>query len=341
LNNWNNRTRPSSSSSSSSSQDLKKINYDSDEDLVVAKDFIGQSIGDDDDEPDKFDLMNSTMVPYEKLYRLVLLRHAKSSYTSWAFSESDEGGKVDSTKKEEDDEDEFDLPDKFRSIALRGRRGASAVASNFIEEFPEFIPDIVITSDATRCLDTLETFVAAASEFGCASVVLAPEFYEVSHGSDVKAKRIKKIVTKKIKRETELRPQTVNVMLVGHNMGWENLVRLLANTNNSEKKKVRMKTSNCALLSQSAMKSNGSEKTWEEALNEGEWKLEAVLKVPKAVNRQAKLDFPEDDDDSNNWAEDEEDEEENDGGEFDLIKYEEKKSKKGGGIFRSKFDSSN
>ena len=71
-----------------------------------------------------------------------------------------------------------------------------------VSEFSEYVPSIIITSDATRVLDTVECFsVAEPDAFGKTTVILAPEFYEVAHGSDVKAKRIRKAIMKKIKRE--------------------------------------------------------------------------------------------------------------------------------------------
>jgi phosphohistidine phosphatase SixA len=260
------------------------------------------------EEPDVFDLMSATIVPYEKTYRLCFLRHAKSSYSRWAYSSGDE-----IEKEGEDEEDNFDLPDKYRSIAPRGKIGAQAVAKMLVSEFSEYVPSIIITSDATRCLDTVECFsVAEPDAFGKTTVILAPEFYEVAHGSDVKAKRIRKAIAEKIRREAQMRGAET-VCVVGHNAGWENVVKLMTKSS----KKVRMKTSNCALLSCKA-----GEMTWEEALMEGEWELEKILRVPKELNRKAKLDYPEEG--RGNWKEEEneaEEDEDDEGGEIFFDEY--------------------
>ena len=262
-----------------------------------------------EDEPNVFDLMSATMVPYEKTYRMCFLRHAKSSYSQWAYSSGDATNAIEND--ESDDKDNFDLPDKYRSIAPRGKLGAEAVAKTLVAEHPEFVPSIIITSDATRCLDTVECFSMAEPEaFGKTTVILAPEFYEVAHGSDVKAKRLRKAITKKIKREAQMR-SAETVCVVGHNTGWENVVKLLTKSS----KKVRMKTSNCALLSCKA-----GEMTWEEALMEGEWELEKILRVPKELNRKAKMEHPEED--SGNWIEDDNEAEEDEDEEVVDISFE-------------------
>ena len=296
------------------------MNFD-DESLVLS------SSSGADEEPDVYDLMSAKLVPYEKTYRVAFLRHAKSSYSQWAYSSSVSGddddvddmnnnksGDKSENNGDEDEEDNFDLPDKYRSIAPRGKIGASAVAKMLVAEYPEFVPSIIITSDATRCLDTVECFTIAEPEaFGKSTVILAPEFYEVAHGSDVKAKRIRKAITKKIKREAQMRGAET-VCVVGHNAGWENVVKLITKSS----KKVRLKTSNCALVSCKA-----GEMTWEEALTEGEWRLEKILRVPKELNRKAKLDYPEED--SVKWKEEdneaEADDEDEEGGEINFDEY--------------------
>ena len=288
--------------SASNEESTRKINYDDDDDDIA---LGGTTEG---EEPDVFDLMSATIVPYEKTYRLCFLRHAKSSYSRWAYSSGDE-----IEKEGEDEEDNFDLPDKYRSIAPRGKIGAQAVAKMLVSEFSEYVPSIIITSDATRCLDTVECFsVAEPDAFGKTTVILAPEFYEVAHGSDVKAKRIRKAIAEKIRREAQMRGAET-VCVVGHNAGWENVVKLMTKSS----KKVRMKTSNCALLSCKA-----GEMTWEEALMEGEWELEKILRVPKELNRKAKLDYPEEG--SGNWKEEEneaEEDEDDEGGEIFFDEY--------------------
>jgi len=306
-------------------ESTRKLNFDDDDESLVLSSSLGA-----DEEPDVYDLMSAKLVPYEKTYRVAFLRHAKSSYSQWAYSSSvggddDDENAVDDMNNnksgdksenngDEDEEDNFDLPDKYRSIAPRGKIGASAVAKMLVAEYPEFVPSIIITSDATRCLDTVECFTIAEPEaFGKSTVILAPEFYEVAHGSDVKAKRIRKAITKKIKREAQMRGAET-VCVVGHNAGWENVVKLITKSS----KKVRLKTSNCALVSCKA-----GEMTWEEALTEGEWRLEKILRVPKELNRKAKLDYPEED--SVKWKEEdneaEADDEDEEGGEINFDEY--------------------
>lgn len=129
--------------------------------------------------------------------RLILLRHAKSS---WKDAEN--------------------ISDRERPLAQKGRNRARATAEALA--VIDWIPDLIITSDAKRCVETLDVMTEAQPEFKKADVVLCPEFYDKSHGDEeVDGGATAKMIAKVVEREVAGRKLPITVMCIGHNYGWE------------------------------------------------------------------------------------------------------------------------
>lgn len=135
--------------------------------------------------------------------RLILLRHAKSS---WKDAEN--------------------ISDRERPLAQKGRNRARATAEALA--VIDWIPDLVITSDAKRCVETLDAMTEAQPKFKKADVVLCPEFYDKSHGDEeVDGGATARMIAKVVEREVAGRKLPITVMCIGHNYGWERAYRRL------------------------------------------------------------------------------------------------------------------
>jgi len=135
--------------------------------------------------------------------RLILLRHAKSSW-----------------------KDVENMSDRERPLAQKGRNRARATAEALA--VVDWIPDLIITSDAKRCVETLDAMTEVQPEFKKADVVLCPEFYDKSHGDEVDGGMTAKMIAKVVAREVAGRKLPITVMCIGHNYGWEHAYRRLA-----------------------------------------------------------------------------------------------------------------
>ena len=135
--------------------------------------------------------------------RVILLRHAKSS---WKDAEN--------------------ISDRERPLAQKGRNRARATAEALA--VIDWIPDLIITSDAKRCMETLDAMTEAQPEFKKADVVLCPEFYDKSHGDEeVDGGATARMIAKVVEREVAGRQLPITVMCIGHNYGWERAYRRL------------------------------------------------------------------------------------------------------------------
>lgn len=135
--------------------------------------------------------------------RVILLRHGKSS---WKDAEN--------------------ISDRERPLAQKGRNRARATAEALA--VIDWIPDLIITSDAKRCVETLDAMTEARPEFKKADVVLCPEFYDKSHGDEeVDGGATARMIAKVVEREVAGRKLPITVMCIGHNYGWERAYRRL------------------------------------------------------------------------------------------------------------------
>lgn len=135
--------------------------------------------------------------------RVILLRHAKSS---WKDAEN--------------------ISDRERPLAQKGRNRARATAEALA--VIDWIPDLIITSDAKRCVETLDAMTEAQPEFKKADVVLCPEFYDKSHGDEeVDGGATALMIAEVVEREVAGRKLPITVMCIGHNYGWERAYRRL------------------------------------------------------------------------------------------------------------------
>ena len=146
--------------------------------------------------------------------RLILLRHGKSDWS-------------DGT-----------LTDKERPLKGRGRKRAK-LAGEFIRNMG-WRPDLVITSDAMRCLETVECIDVSVD----ARVVYSTELYYVCHGDDVSGERSAEVIGRKVMREVDKDDPERTVMCVGHNFGFELAARVLGTGTED----LTLKTAHAALL---------------------------------------------------------------------------------------------
>ena len=118
--------------------------------------------------------------------------------------------------------------DHARELTERGHRNAAAMGV-YIHNLTR-PPDAIITSDATRALQTAEV-VAAAANFA-APLTVEPQIYAAD--LDTLLAVVRRI------------PDAVNsAMIVGHNPGFEELAEALAGTHDEG---IRLPTSGLALL---------------------------------------------------------------------------------------------
>jgi phosphohistidine phosphatase len=157
-------------------------------------------------------------------YRLILMRHAKSSWTSGAAS------------------------DHARPLNGRGRNDAPRVGGRLLEL--GWIPDLVVTSDSTRTLQTLDG-VRAAMDLDC-EVVATRDLYHAG--------------TDEVREACYALPDAVEtVLMLGHNPGWEDALHDLCGESQP------MTTANAALLSVEA-------RDWTAAINSGGWTLHELIR---------------------------------------------------------------
>ncbi|KAK3248525.1 hypothetical protein CYMTET_42008 [Cymbomonas tetramitiformis] len=143
--------------------------------------------------------------------RLVLLRHAKSS---WDIPPS--------------------YPDKRRPLSSRGYRSAIELGRLLDDE--GWIPDLVLCSDALRAQQTVQYMCIACERLTEVRAVVLSDFYSGStSGRNVIAELKEHVV-----REASATDTTV--LCVGHNDGWEQAASILS------ERKVQLRTANAALL---------------------------------------------------------------------------------------------
>lgn len=159
--------------------------------------------------------------------RLIVMRHAKSSWSDSSMS------------------------DHERPLNERGKREAPEVARRLAEL--EWLPQVVLSSDAQRTRETWKRMKSVLEEADCTPRV--HKLAELYHaGMDEAADAL-----------AEVDDEIQSVLLLGHNPGWEDVVAYLSGT------PVTMTTANAVLL-------EGDGETWQDALERGSWRLIEVIR---------------------------------------------------------------
>ncbi|XP_073003699.1 uncharacterized protein At3g52155, chloroplastic isoform X1 [Typha latifolia] len=176
---------------------------------------------------------SAAVVPHR---RLILLRHADSTF-----------------------------PDRFtkdhdRPLSKVGRNDAINVSRKLQQM--GWIPEIVLSSDATRTKETLLILQEHAQGFSQAEVYFIPSFYSIAAMDGQTADHLQKAICE------YSRDDVLTVMCMGHNRGWEEAASMFSGAT------VELKTCNAALL-------EAAGKSWDEAFSlagRGGWKLHGILK---------------------------------------------------------------
>ncbi|CAI7877575.1 unnamed protein product [Closterium sp. NIES-53] len=145
-----------------------------------------------------------------KTRRLILLRHAKSSW------------------------DDASLIDHDRPLSNRGKHGAKSIAKKLARV--GWVPSLILCSDATRTRETLEIMRKEEDGFAEAKARFLGSFYTVAAMDGQTARHLHEIVV-------QLAPDSADtVMCMGHNRGWEEAASEFCG------EWVELKTANAALL---------------------------------------------------------------------------------------------
>lgn len=152
--------------------------------------------------------------------RLVLARHAKSDWS------------------------DPNAEDWARGLRPRGRRRAKRLAMRLTDRWNAFEPDVVITSDAVRCSETLACMGEAREAFGNAPVARARDVYDDAHGAEgvVDAEACVETIGRRVVRHANENGARC-VLCLGHNMGFEVAARYLTG------RAAPLKTAHAAVLS--------------------------------------------------------------------------------------------
>ncbi|MQL78339.1 hypothetical protein Taro_010754 [Colocasia esculenta] len=173
--------------------------------------------------------------PTVRRRRLILLRHAESS---WA---------------------DRSLIDHDRPLSKAGRSDATKIASRLQQM--GWVPELILSSDATRTRETLQIMREHAAGFLVAEVRYVPSFYSVAAMDGQTAEHLQKAVCE------YSRDEILSVMCMGHNKGWEEAASMFSGAS------IELKTCNAALL-----EANGE--SWNEAFSSaglGGWKLHGIV----------------------------------------------------------------
>ncbi|KAJ0989732.1 hypothetical protein J5N97_008088 [Dioscorea zingiberensis] len=168
--------------------------------------------------------------------RLILLRHAESTFV---------GSRV---------------KDHERPLSKSGRSDAMNVARKL--EQMGWIPEVILSSDATRTKETLQIMQENAKGFSGAEVYFIPSFYSIAAMDGQTAEHLQRAICE------YSRDEILTVMCMGHNRGWEEAASMFSGA------VVELKTCNAALL-------EAAGKSWDEAFDKaglGGWKLHGIVK---------------------------------------------------------------
>nr|XP_043637008.1 uncharacterized protein At3g52155, chloroplastic [Erigeron canadensis] len=168
--------------------------------------------------------------------RLILLRHAKSSW------------------------EDRSLKDHDRPLSKAGETDAIQVAYKLQQL--GWIPELILSSDATRTRQTLKIMQDHVRAFLEAEIHFISSFYSVAAMDGQTADHLQQAICK------YSRDEILTVMCMGHNRGWEEAASTFSGAS------VELKTCNAVLL-------EAVGKSWEEAFlsaGNGGWKLQQLVK---------------------------------------------------------------
>ncbi|CAL9133973.1 unnamed protein product [Musa textilis] len=195
-----------------------------------------QSISVSTADPEVRDEASAAPLTRRRRRRLILLRHADSRIG-----------------------DRF-TKDHDRPISKVGRKDAISISSKLQQL--GWIPELVLSSDATRTKETLQIMQEHAQRFSEAEVYFVPSFYSIAAMDGQTAEHLQKAICE------YSRDEILTVMCMGHNRGWEEAASMLSGAT------VELKTCNAALL-------EATGNSWDEAFTLaglGGWKLHGVVK---------------------------------------------------------------
>ncbi|KAF2286572.1 hypothetical protein GH714_017822 [Hevea brasiliensis] len=173
--------------------------------------------------------------------RLILLRHAKSSW------------------------DNPSLRDHDRPLSKDGKDDAAAVAQKL--QLSGWIPQLILSSDATRSRETLKIIQEQVPDLLDADVHFISSFYSIASMDGQTAEHLQQAIQQAVCRYSCDEIHTV--MCVGHNRAWEEAASMFTGAS------VELQTCNAALL-------EATGKSWEQAFllaGLGRWKLQGVVKL--------------------------------------------------------------
>ena len=180
------------------------------------------------------------------------------------------------------------VSDRARGLAPRG----VAKSANCARELTKrgWAPNLILTSDAVRCLETLEAMCDAESALRGVNIRIVPEFYDVTHGDEASGKKSRKSIAKLCAHALEdSAPPSANavqtILCIGHNYGFEKAASRLTG------QKVTLKTGDAAVLrlkKPEKMKNKNGDVMWsKDTFEEGAWVLEDVVRAPKGNDKVA------------------------------------------------------
>nr|GEW87370.1 hypothetical protein [Tanacetum cinerariifolium] len=200
-------------------------------------------------------MSSSSSVGDPPLRRLILLRHADSSW------------------------DDRSLKDHDRPVSKAGENDAKQVSHKL--HHLGWIPQLILSSDATRTRQTLQIMQHHVRAFLEAEVHFISSFYSVAAMDGQTAHHLQRAISK---YSTD---DILTLMCMGHNKGWEEAASTLSGAS------IELKTCNAALL-------EAAGKSWEEAFllaGHGGWKLQQLSvysrEVVGGVTKLPKWDAPE------------------------------------------------
>ncbi|KAG6552153.1 hypothetical protein Mapa_006255 [Marchantia paleacea] len=145
------------------------------------------------------------------LRRLILLRHAKSSWSDRS------------------------IKDHERPLSKRGRQAAANIAKK-LQKHPGWIPQLILCSDSTRTRETLDIMQQQVPELLDADVRFLSSFYSVAAMDGETLQHLQEIICKYSKDDV------TTITCMGHNRGWEEAATLLSGVH------IELKAANAALL---------------------------------------------------------------------------------------------